>query len=96
MEAAQLTVPIWEKAVLTVDETVALTGIGRDVIRALAHHGFMHSDMTKIWCVDRRQQSERVRRLYQGDKAALAELCKDEGRRHESHRGDRCAGGCLA
>lgn len=38
MEAAQLTVPIWEKAVLTVDETVALTGIGRDVIRALAHH----------------------------------------------------------
>lgn len=38
MEAAQLTVQIWEKAVLTVDETVALTGIGRDVIRALAHH----------------------------------------------------------
>ena len=38
MEAAQLTVPIWEKAVLTVDETVELTGIGRDVIRALAHH----------------------------------------------------------
>jgi excisionase family DNA binding protein len=38
METAQLTVPIWEKAVLTVEEAAALTGIGRDVIRALAHH----------------------------------------------------------
>jgi len=38
METAQLQIPIWEKAVLTVEEAAALTGIGRDVIRALAHH----------------------------------------------------------
>lgn len=35
-------IPIWEKAVLTVEEAAALTGIGRDVIRALAHQS-LHS-----------------------------------------------------
>ena len=28
-------VPIWEKAALTVEETIALTGFGRDTVRAL-------------------------------------------------------------
>lgn len=28
-------VPIWEKAALTVEETIAFTGIGRDTVRAL-------------------------------------------------------------
>ncbi|BEU87425.1 hypothetical protein TAMA11512_08890 [Selenomonas sp. TAMA-11512] len=29
------TIPIWEKATLTIEETVTLTGLGRDTVRAL-------------------------------------------------------------
>ena len=32
-------VPIWEKAALTVEETIALTGFGRDTVRALTFAG---------------------------------------------------------
>ncbi len=30
-------IPVWEKAALTIEETVAYTGIGGKLIRALAH-----------------------------------------------------------
>ena len=29
------TIPVWEKAALSVEETIALTGFGRDTVRAL-------------------------------------------------------------
>ena len=35
MPEESATVPIWEKAALTVEETIALTGFGRDTVRAL-------------------------------------------------------------
>lgn len=36
MDEARIEIPVWEKLMLTVDETAALTGIGRDKLYELS------------------------------------------------------------